>query len=172
MIESYGLSDFYVLLKLGLWKSGEVLNWGRIEKVLLIKNDAFDNISDVNYFAFRNKSLYLKKPLQFYLNRALPKKMIGRGVYLLDHYLLERKRHGEGEKQLKTYIIIISTTRFDFENREYTYILRVSNYLDEMDFTSIVVEGKRARKRKSYFRKKTSAGRSEFMPINARERKY
>lgn len=172
MTESYGLSDFYLLLKLGLWKSGEVLNWGRIEKVSVIKNNGFHDISEVNYFTFRNNSLYLKKPLQYYLEQPFSKMMLTRGVYLLDHYLLEKKAYREGEKQLKTYIIIISTSRLDFENREYTYILKVSNYLDELNFTSVMREGKKARKRKSYFRKRSSARIPEFMPINARERKY
>jgi len=172
MTESYGLSDFYVLLKLGLWKSGEVLNWGRIEKVSLIKNNDFNDISDVNYLTFRNNSLYLKKPLKYYLDQPLYKKMLGRGVYLLDHYHLGKKAFREGERELKTYIIIISTSRFDFESREYTYILKVTNYLDELNFTSVVTEGKRARKRKSYFRKKSSSRRPEFMPINAKERRY
>jgi|GEM_PF-2247537 len=172
MTEGCSLSDFYMLLKLGLWNSGEVLNWGRIEKVFIIKNKESDNISGINYFTFRNNSLYLKKSLQYYLEQPLPKKMIARGTYLLDYYLLDKKADMSGEKQLKTYVVVISTSRFDFENREYTYILRVSNYSEELSFLSVISEGKSSRKRKSYFRKKTSARRPEFMPINARERRY
>ena len=86
MKKDYTIQEFYLLLKLGIFQSGKVGDWG--------------------YVSSDSSSLcILKKSVSEYENRPLTKKQLGVGLYLLDLYLLEK------DKYRNTHIMVVSVYR-------------------------------------------------------------
>jgi hypothetical protein len=99
MKDDYTISEFHTLLKLNLFKSGKVWNWG--------------------YVSICDNPLYLKKPLTEYQNQSYAKKQLGIGLYLLDLYLLQND----------LYVMIITVCRTDINHKEKIYALKLSSTL-------------------------------------------
>jgi len=162
----YTISDFYMYLKLGLWKSGEVTDWGWIEKIISIQNNVYTN-TDTNYTSTVKKmeNYYLgKKSIEQYLKKTYFKKMLSNGVFLMDFYLQGTSKGNNDEKESKTYIIVISTNKFGLGNYKCTHILRVTNSLDNNDFRSMITTGKNNYRRKSIYRRKSRSRGIQFFP--------
>ena len=85
MKKEYTIQEFYLLLKLGIFQSGKVGDWG--------------------YISTDSSLCVLKKTVTEYENRPLIKKQIGVGLYLLDLYLLEK------DKFRNTHIMVVSVYR-------------------------------------------------------------
>jgi hypothetical protein len=86
MKDSYSIQNFYLLLKLGIFKSGKIADWGHI------------SLDD-------SRHCLLKKSVAEYETRPLIKKQLDVGLYLLDLYLLEKNDHRN------THIMVVSVYR-------------------------------------------------------------
>lgn len=99
MKDSYSIPEFYLLLKLGLFKGGKVGNWGHVSVC--------------------TNPLYLRKPLEEYQKQFYAKTQLGVGLYLQDLYLLQEN----------LYIMVVAVCRTSMKRKEKIYILKLySNY--------------------------------------------
>ncbi|GHT41259.1 hypothetical protein FACS189437_07940 [Bacteroidia bacterium] len=148
------LSDFYLFLKLGLWKTGTVSGWGRID---LISGDDSD-------------SYWLKKNPELYQNPLLPKKWLRTGIYLLDLYL-----SAQSPGRSKTYICVLSVNPSGLEKKEQLYFLKIINSPNAAVVPATVLKGQMTSESTDYYRKKRRKGgsrRLDTSPLNSYQRKY
>jgi len=168
MSNPYAISDFFVFLKLGIWKSGEVSDWGRVNSIVrLNKNSATGYTPSKTHLTGLEKFPFLKKPVSHYWQQFFIKGNPSTGIYILDSYILSKKKDEQGV--LRSYIVVVATARLGIKNKENIYLLKVENYLENINF-GIIENGEiKKRRRKSYFRKKPTARRPYFKPIHAKE---
>jgi hypothetical protein len=148
MKDHYTIQEFYLMLKLGLFRNGKVGNWGYISS------------GDIN-------RCFLKRPLTEYQNRLYAKKQLGIGLYLLDLYLLEKADNNRG-----TYIMIISVCRTTLSHKEKIYILRLAGIHPVANTKEAIISGSLSRKRKSIFARKPGKATFDASPLNSVPRKY
>lgn len=166
MNKSYTISDFYLYIKLGIWKSGEVLDLGNVYSVCKLKvSDIYSNASTTDYLTNLETFPFLRKDISYYQEQNFAKKNLAIGIDLLDFYLLYKKK--AKQSTLYSYIVVISTNRLGLNNKEYTYILKVSTYLDEPNFRELMYGELKTRKKNSYFRKRSSSGVPNFKAIHS-----
>lgn len=143
----YTISEFYLLLKLGIFREGNVANWG--------------------YLSYNKIILpLLRKPVESYRNE-LYKKQLGTGLYLLDIYLNNKNSSNLGE-----YILVISVSNMNIPSREKIYILKLTSQNDTQYLKTAITEGTLSRKRTSFFRKKLRRATFDSKPFNSIERKH
>ncbi|MFV0332166.1 MAG: hypothetical protein ACK5KL_20440 [Dysgonomonas sp.] len=147
MKDHYTIPEFYMMLKLGLFRSGKIGNWG--------------------YVSINKEPLYLKKTLCGYQNQPYAKKQLGIGLYLLDLYLLERNNNNQG-----TYMMVISVCRTSLDYKEKIYVLKLESIHNVADVKEAVLSGNLSRKRKSIFGRKSRKATFDASPINSVPRKY
>ncbi len=147
MADHYTISDFYLLLKLGLFKGGKVGNWGYV------------SASNLN-------SYFLDRPISEYHNKPLIKKQLSIGLYLLNLYLLSQKGNQ------RTYIMIMSVCRTTLEKEEKIYVLSLTSTYPVDEMQTAIIEGNLSKRRKSVFRRKARKATFEAAPINSVSRKY
>jgi hypothetical protein len=148
------LSDFYVFLKLGLWKTGNVSGWGRID---LISSDAAG-------------SYLLKKNPEQYQNPLLPKKWLRTGIYLLDLYLSDQR-----PGQSKTCIVVLSVRQSGWERKEQLYFLKIISSQNAAVVPATILKEQMTSESTDYYRKKRRKGgsrRIDTSPLNSYQRKY
>lgn len=170
MNNRYTITDFYLFLKLGLWKTGSVANWGSISNVLVyrkVNNSGFVSLGNKS-LTQRDSPLVTKRPVSYYQNLLYPKKQLGIGIYLLDFYLLAKNNYNKESN----YMMVISTCRSNLENKEYIYYLKVTNYLDILNFKAAIDNQETAQKRTSLFRRSISYRRPDTSPLHSVRRKY
>lgn len=103
-------STFLLLLKLGLWHSGHVQGWGRVE--------------------------YLQPTAACPLPPV--KKQLGIGIYLHGLYLLQSVVRGQ--RRVATFVMVISECRLRGAFEEKTHILKVTNALKAEEFKQLVYD--------------------------------
>lgn len=142
MKKQYTISEFYLLLKLGIFREGNVANWGYIST---------------------NKGMVplLRKPPESYKN-ALYRKQLNTGIYLLDIYLHNKNHSKQGE-----YIVVISVCHMTIPGKERMYVLRLTSRHDTHHLRKAVTEGVLSRKRTSIFRKKPGKATFDSSPLNS-----
>lgn len=147
MKNHYTISEFYLLLKLGIFRGGNVANWG--------------------YISHDKGVLPLLRKLPETYRDELYKKQLGTGLYLLDIYL-----HNKYRSKLGEYILVISVSRMAIPGKEYTYILKLISEHDTHYLKTAVTKGILSRKRTSVFRKKPGRAIFDSKPFNSIERKH
>jgi len=144
----YSIAEFYLLLKLGLFRGGNVGNWG--------------------YILNCNRSpIILRKSIDQYYKQLYAKKQLNTGLYLLDVYPSEKYGNNQG-----VYIVIISVCRTNLFNKEKIYILKLISPHNIADINILLNEEAIIKKRKSIFRKKPTRRIFDSRPLNSITRKY
>lgn len=141
----YSISEFYLLLKLGIFRGGKVDGLGSV------------SCSDAN-------TAFLRKPLAEYQRKVYFKKQLGTGLYLLDLYPLE-KRDNRG-----AHIMVVCRTTLSY--KEKIYVLKLTGTSNVSDIKATVENGTSARKRKPVFGRKKRKSTFDSSPLNSVRRKY
>lgn len=155
METKYSVSEFYMLLKLGIWRRGTVNFWGQVE-ILPSWNDFL-----------LSKNLH-----DCYNESSLIKKHLSVGLYMLDLFYI-------GQDTLRNqniYQLIVAVCRSDMRHMEALYNIRVTNSLPASDLfenlnrTDINLD-KVQPNRRSRFKYSRSSRRNSLssnMPIGSR----
>lgn len=136
----YSVSEFHILLKLGIWEGGSVDFWGQV-----------DIIPDGSDYFFRvNRDSDLST---LYTSSSLIRMHLGLGVYLLDLFYIGR----DTSSGINIYRLIVAVCRNDLTHQEALYQIRVSNPLPMRDFFAALrmgdrVSGSRFRKKSPFHR--------------------
>ncbi len=140
MGKEYTLQEFYLRLKLDIWRWGQVAGWGLVEKVTIDK-DSVDKKMD-----FHTRSL------KSYRTSSLIKKQLGLGIYLLDLILL---RHN-AESGETVSLAIVAIGRNVMDKKETIHCLRVTSKIAFNDLKNTILTGQPSlpvRKRRSSLRR-------------------
>lgn len=138
MKDYYTISEFYLMLKLGFFKSGKV--------------------EDRGYFTSGEmNNIFLTKSLDQYQRQLYAKKQLAIGLYLLDFFLLKK------ESNFATYIFVISVCNTTLNNKEKIYVLKLSKASVDTDINTFIdtlfsKQPIKKRKRRSLFRGKSRLG--------------
>lgn len=146
MKDGYDISEFHLMLKLGLFRSGKVGNWG--------------------YISVCDNPLYLKRPLAEYQRQLYAEKQLGIGLYLHDLYLLQ-KDNIEG-----TYIMVISVCRTNLNCKEKIYVLKLLSNIPTADIKTAIMNGTLFKKRSSIIQRQSNRRSIDTSPINSIPRKH
>ena len=106
------IDEFYLCLKLDIWRCGQVSEWGKIEKLpaadVVVRKD--------------------------YLRHPLVKRHLSTGLYLLDLHLLDRdEKTGE-----RVYLVVVAVCRNTLEHIRSLCYLKVSNKMALKKFEEAV----------------------------------
>jgi hypothetical protein len=134
----YTIAELYLLLKMDIWRQGDVVGWGRVEKLSV---DADGKTNKVYTGSVKSARNYVLSPLI--------KRHLTTGLYLLDLYLSEKNRE-TGEN---IYIAVIAVCRTTIEHLKSVFYLKISNKMDLTEFQDFVSENLFS---KPYVRKATS----------------
>lgn len=145
------ITDFYLMLKLGIFDSARVENVGYFSR------------NEIN-------NVFLKKPLSAYENQVYAKKQLSLGLFLLDCFLLTI------DNNKATYMLVVSVCRISLVNKERLYVLKLSDISATANIESILSYGGGAsssrRRRKSVFSKRSRNTLFDYTPLNSTPRKY
>lgn len=147
MKDHYTISEFYLMLKLGLFRNGKVGNWG--------------------YLSVNRELLCLGKPPEEYRGQLYAKKQLGTGLYLLDLYLLEK-----GGNNRRVYMMVIAVCRTTLRHKEKIYVLKLTGIHNVAEIEEAVGSGSLSRKRKSVLRRKPGKAAFDSSPLNSVPRKH
>ena len=147
MKDNYTISEFQLMLKLGLFKSGKVGNWG--------------------YVSIYNNPLYLKKSLDEYWSQLYAKKQLGVGLYLQDLYLLQKDDNNRG-----IYIMVISVCRTSLNHKERVYALKLLSSHSIHDIKDAIMNSTLSKKQTLINQWQPNRRRIDTSPINSVSRKY
>lgn len=142
MKTSYTISEFYLLLKLGIFKQGQVGNWGYITTA---------------------NAVALRKPHGAYRNELF-KTPLDTNTYLLDFYPLNNNR----ASSYKDFILVIGIRQL--QKREYIYILKLTSANEAPYLKTAIENSDLAHKRKSMFRRKGRVSTFDASPLNTAPR--
>lgn len=109
MSYTYSTSEFYMLLKLGVWQGGTVHFWGQADVI-----PAEDNFSRSGNY---NTSSLIRKHLDT-------------GIYLLDIFYMGK----ETVSDRRNYRLIVAVCRNDMTHLEALYHIQVCNTIPMRDF--------------------------------------
>jgi hypothetical protein len=107
------IDEFYLCLKLGIWRHGQVAEWGKVEKL-----PAAGTVARKDYW-----------------HQPLVKKHLGTGLYLLDLYLLDMN----GKTGERTYMVVIAVCRNTLEHIQSVCYLKVENKTVLREFKQVVM---------------------------------
>lgn len=113
METKYSVSEFYMLLKLGIWKQGVVNFWGQAE-----------------ILPSWNEFLLSKNLHDCYNERSPIKKHLGIGLYMLDLFYIGQ----DTLRNTNIYQMIVAVCRSDMRHMEALYNIRVTNSLSASVF--------------------------------------
>lgn len=140
MGKEYTLQEFYLRLKLDIWRWGQVAGWGLVKKVTIDK-DSVDKKMD-----FHTRSL------KSYRTSSLIKKQLGLGIYLLDLILL---RHNAKSGETVS-LAIVAIGRNVMDKKETIHCLIVTSKIAFNDLKNTILTGQPSlpvRKRRSSLRR-------------------
>lgn len=112
----YSVSEFYMLLKLGIWKTGTVNFWGQA-----------DILPVWDTFLFSDNSNGLSN---HYDASSLIKKHLDIGLYLLDLFYISK----DATSGQNIYQLILAVCRNDMTHMEALYNIQISNNIPVDDF--------------------------------------
>lgn len=138
--KEYTLQEFYLHLKLDIWRWGQVAGWGLVEKVTIDK-DSVDKKID-----FHTRSL------KSYYSSSLIKKQLGLGIYLLD--LVPIKQNQESGKAVS--LAVIAVCRNVIDKKETVHCLKITSKAGFKDIKNTILTGQpsqQVRRRKSSLRR-------------------
>lgn len=148
MKDDYTISELYLMLKLGLFKSGKITKRGYLSSGSI--NERF-----------------LLKPLSEYAEQLYAQKQLAIGLYLLDSFVLTKNNNNQ-----VTYILVMCVCRTNLNNKEKIYVLRLSGIPSGTDIIALMSGEIVIRKRKSVFRKKPGKSFFDASPLNSVSRKH
>lgn len=164
MIIQYTLSELYLLLKLGIWQSGNVDNWGLVQKI------------DVYPDGKTNKGCFVTKQPEEYKKNEIIRTELRKGLYLLDMYSLDEQQTAKYNNKYKiyTYLIVISECRLKGTFEEHIYYLKITNYQTFEQFRKQLYDGVVPIKRSNWspLKPKRRVSRFDNSPLNAVRRKH
>ncbi|NDV78485.1 hypothetical protein [Dysgonomonas sp. 511] len=143
MKDHYTIQEFYLLLKLDLFRGGKVGNWGYISQ------------GNIN-------GCFLRKPFEDYENQSYAKAQLNIGLYLLDLYPISKHEH----------IMVISVCRTTLSYKEKVYVLKLSGNYGFDETRTAIEDSSLSKRRRSVFRKKAGRARFDGSPLNAIERRH
>lgn len=138
--KEYTLQEFYLHLKLDIWRWGQVAGWGLVEKVTIDK-DSVDKKID-----FHTRSL------KSYYSSSLIKKQLGLGIYLLDLILLKN----DVERGEMVSLAIVAIGRNVIDKKETIHSLKITSTAGFKDIKNTILTGQpsqQVRRRKSSLRR-------------------
>lgn len=141
MTHEFPVRDFYLLLKLGIWKSGYVNNWG-VVKLL----NVFDNIDDI--YSNTDNLIYSDywKQKSFFEKRS--HKLICNNIYLINLLKISESHiFNESEYQ---YLLYLKVNHAGIVYQEKIYCLKITS--KDRDFD--IDKDKMIRKRKKLYRRR------------------
>ena len=156
--KQYNVTELYLYLKLGIWRSGRVANWGHVEKVE-VKSD---NSTAGGY--------YVSKALDRYCAFS-DAKQLGIGLYLLDLHLVKR----DVRNNRIVYLAIIAVCKTTMAQIETIYCLQITNSIELGALQKLITDNpaqSTMRKRKSPFRVSKTPRTFDSSPIHSVRRKH
>lgn len=123
--ETYSVTDFLILLKLGIWNRGYVKDWGFIEQVVI----SSDKLA-------KNECFIRKLPEEYLRGTYKPGRQIGIGLNLLDIYL--SYLYVEGYRRISTYVIVISKKSPISLVEDNLIYLKISNRFSLSEFKELM----------------------------------
>ena len=150
MKDNCSISDFYLVLKLGIFNSMRVENKGCF------------SLSETN-------NTFLRKPLSSYLNQDYAKKQLSIGLYLMDSFLLTKNN------RTATHILVIAVCRTSLAKKKNIYVVKLSETPATNDIITLLNESlsfSSSRKRKSVFRRRSKQSHFDYSPLNSTPRKH
>lgn len=131
MSYTYSVSEFYMLLKLGVWQSGTAQFWGEANV-----------IPEGNSFFFPG-DLAIR-----YTPSSLIRKHLDTGIYLLDVFYMGKEAAGDR----RNYRLIVAVCRNDMTHLDALYHIQVCNTVPMRDFLAALskddaILGSRLRKK-------------------------
>ncbi|MDR0834404.1 MAG: hypothetical protein LBN93_09535 [Candidatus Symbiothrix sp.] len=136
------LTEFYRLVKLNLWHSGQVTGYGQVDKI-----EVFDDCTT-------NKGVIVRKELADYVLQPTMLKQLCNGLYLLDFYDLEDNL----VRRESTYIAVVAVCRQTLEHIECVTFLKIRDHWKSPFY-----------KKRKY---KGLSDRIDTSPINSYRRNY
>lgn len=112
----YSISEFNMLLKLGIWETGIVKFWGQVDTIGK-ENNFFHSVSANRYDT-----------------ASLIRKHLDTGLYLLDLFFTGR----DTTQGVNSYRLVIAVCRNDMAHLETLHHIQVSNSIPAGDFFSAV----------------------------------
>ena len=125
--ETYSVSDFLMLLKLGIWNRGYVKDWGLIESIKVNKDGDLKN----DCFIKKQPEDYLKTGCYF-------SKQLGTGLYLHDMHM--PYSFAQDYSRICTHMMVISQCRLRGLFEEKIYYLKVTNRQSLSQFRQMVLD--------------------------------
>ncbi len=114
----FSVSDFYIWLKLGIFRGGKVGRLGYLSD---------DSINEC----------FLKKPLVYYEQPVKIKKYLGSGIYLLDIYQICKKI------SWKDYLLVIAINQSSKQQKK-VLALKLRSELDEVEVLAVLSKASHA----------------------------
>lgn len=139
MKTTYTISEFYLLLKLGIYSKGNVANWGYI------------SMAD---------GAALKKTDEAYQNRLF-KTQLDANTYILDFYPL----NNNWSSSYNDFILVIGIHQLN--KKEKIHILKLTSANEGSYLKTAIEQSDLAYKRKSTLRKRSRVSTFDASPINA-----
>lgn len=143
MKDSCSLTEFYLMLKLGFFKSSQVEDVGYLSSATIHES-------------------FLSKPLNEYKEQTFAKKQLAIGLYLLDSFLLTKYENNQG-----VYILVVCVCRTNLNNKDKIYALRLSQVPADSDIVALISGEVTQKKRTPYFRRKSRRSYLDSNPMNA-----
>jgi hypothetical protein len=164
--QEHSFSTFHLYLKLGLWRSGQVSGWGRIETVSV----SSDGTTDKGFFIRKSPEDSLRSPR---INKPLAP-----GLFLLDMYSLT----ANSVLQESVHVAVIAVCKATMDSVEAIHCLRITSRTNAQQFRKAVQnatgspEQMDVRSASGYYRRKRkhtrTGNRIDTSPIHAYTRKY
>ena len=134
--KDYSLPEFCLRLKLGIWRTGAVAGWGRVEIVAVHAGDSAvaphrrrcrDAETATGYTGgVTDWGFFIRKPPEAYVRSPLAKERPGRGLILLDSYCTTTKNAAKESVRIAVVAVCRATT----ECIEAVYLLRITDRSD------------------------------------------
>lgn len=164
--QEHTFSRFHFYLKLGLWHSGQVSGWGRIDAVSVHPDGTTD------------KGFFLRKSPDDYLRSPRISKPLAPGLFLLDTYCLT----ANSTQQESVHVAVIAVCKATMDSVEAIHCLRITSRANAQQFRQAVqnatesIEQMDVNSSSGYYRRKRkntrTGNRIDTGPIHAYTRKY
>lgn len=137
-------SDLFILLKLGIWKTGVIQNWGRVSLIATLCKEVNNNELTKYRIGNLDCSSYQK-----YFDRV-NNKLICNNIYLIDFFqLFESYTANE-----YGYILVVKATIIGIEVNERIYFLKIENQIKDFSILGNIETNSTHKRKKTYRKRK------------------
>lgn len=158
MIKEHSITELYLYLKLDIWRSGRVANWGHVKK------------TDIKSDKSTASGYFVSKTLDRYTSFS-PAKQLGIGLYLLDLHLVKR----DISNRKTVCLAIVAVCKTTMAQIEMIHCLQIINSMEPGALQKLITDNPAQasmRKRKSPFRVSTTPRTFDASPIHSVRRKH